>query len=216
MTRLLPGVYVSLNDLSQIPEGAQSLNVGYVLKANRGPVNEWNLVTSPSDFLTKYTFSGTVKQTDDPTFHSILKVLAQTNSMYIVRAANNPLYGGVIVKKAKDYGAITAASKSAETITLSGNTAPAVGEAIVVTGTNVIDGYYVVKSVNNKVVTVTGDIVADYTAPAENTAKMLRCPVAPISAVKIGDISAATAADHTFTFDGNVEAKFAVGDIFTV
>ena len=102
-TRLLPGVYGSLNDLSQIPEGASSLNVGYVVKSDRGPLNEWNLVTNPTDFLTKYTFSGQPKQTDDPTIHSILKVLTKTNSVYVVRAANNPLYGGVIIKKAKGY-----------------------------------------------------------------------------------------------------------------
>ena len=144
MTRVLPGVYVSLNDLSQIPEGAQTLNVGYVLKADRGPVNEFNLVTSPTDFLTKYTFTGSVKQTDDPTFHSILKVMAQTNAMYIVRAANNPLYGGVVIKKAKDYGKVTKVDKEAETITIDGTETPEVGEIIVVTGTNTVDGYYVV------------------------------------------------------------------------
>ena len=93
------------------------MNVGYVVKAERGKVNDWNLVTNPTDFLTKYTFSGQPSEKDDPTFHSILKVLAQTNSMYIVRAANNPLYGGVIIKKSKDYGKIVAVDKEAETIT---------------------------------------------------------------------------------------------------
>ena len=110
-TRLLPGVYDSLNDVSQLPEGATSLNVGYVVKSDRGKVNEWDLVTSPSDFLTKYTFSGQPKQTDDPTFHSILKVLAQTNTVYIVRAANNPLYGGALIKQAKEYGVVKEVSK---------------------------------------------------------------------------------------------------------
>ena len=126
-TRVLPGVYVNLYDLSQFPEGAQSLNVGYVLKANRGPVNKWNLVTNPTDFLTKYTFSGQPKQTDDPTFHSILKVLAQTNSMYVVRAANNPRYGGVFVKKSKNYGSVTQASKEDKTIVIDGSEFPEVG-----------------------------------------------------------------------------------------
>lgn len=215
MTRVLPGVYVSLNDLSQIPEGAQSLNVGYVVKADRGPVNEWNLVTSPTDFLTKYTFSGTVKPTDDPTFHSILKVMAQTNAMYIVRAANDPLYGGVVIKKAKDFGAVTNVDKEAETITVDGE-APEVGEIVVVTGTNTVDGYYIVKAVEGKVITVTGDITADYTAPTENKAKLYRCPVAPLNAIKIADISGAEVEGNKFILDGNVAAKFTVGDIFTV
>ena len=216
MTRVLPGVYVSLNDLSQIPEGAQTLNVGYVLKADRGPVNEWNLVTSPTDFLTKYTFSGTVKQTDDPTFHSILKVMAQTNSMYIVRAANNPLYGGVVIKKAKDYGAVVKIDKDNETITIEGEEAPEIGEIILVTGTNTADGYYVVKTVDGKVITVTGDIIANYEAPEENNAKLLRAPVAPISSIKIADIYSVVAEDNKFILDGNVASKFTVGDLVTV
>ena len=215
MTRVLPGVYVSLNDLSQIPEGAQTLNVGYVLKADRGPVNEWNLVTNPTDFLTKYTFTGSVKQTDDPTFHSILKVMAQTNAMYIVRAANNPLYGGVVIKKAKDFGKVIAVSKDNETITTDGTEVPEVGEIIVVTGTNTVDGYYVVKTVEGNVITVTGDIVADYNGTAE-TARALRCPVVPLGNIKIADIALAIAEDNKFILDGNVAAKFTVGDVVTV
>ena len=215
MTRVLPGVYVSLNDLSQIPEGAQALKVGYVLKADRGPVNEWSLVTNPTDFLTKYTFSGTVKPTDDPTFHEIIKVLAQTNSMYIVRAANNPLYGGVIVKKAKDFGRITEVSKENETITIEGEEMPAVGEIIEVVGTNLVDGYYVVKSVSGSTITVTGDITVNYTGTLD-TARVQRAPIAPVSSVKIADISTAVAEENAFYLDGNVAAKFTVNDIVTV
>ena len=39
MTRKLPGVYVSLNDLSTLPEGENNLTVGCVLKANRKTTN---------------------------------------------------------------------------------------------------------------------------------------------------------------------------------
>lgn len=216
MTRVLPGVYVSLNDLSQIPEGAQTLNVGYVVKANRGPVNEFSLVTSPTDFLTKYTFTGSVSQTDDPTFHSILKVLAQTNSMYIVRAANNPLYGGVIVKKAKDYGKVTAVNKEEETITIDGTEVPEVGEIVVVTGTNKVDGYYVVKEVAGNVITVTGDITEDYTADADSKAKLVRCPLDPIANTKIADITSTEPENRAFIVAGNVAAKFTAGDVITV
>lgn len=218
MTRVLPGVYVSLNDLSQIPEGAQTLNVGYVVKANRGPVNEFSLVTSPTDFLTKYTFTGSVSQTDDPTFHSILKVLAQTNSMYIVRAANNPLYGGVIVKKAKDYGKVTAVNKEEETITIDGTEVPEVGEIVVVTGTNKVDGYYVVKEVAGNVITVAGDdpITEDYTADTDSKAKLVRCPLDPIANIKIADITSTEPENRAFIVAGNVAAKFTAGDVITV
>ena len=183
-TRVLPGVYVNLYDLSQFPEGAQSLNVGYVLKANRGPVNKWNLVTNPTDFLTKYTFSGQPKQTDDPTFHSILKVLAQTNSMYVVRAANNPLYGGVFVKKSKNYGSVTQASKEDKTIVIDGSEFPEVGEAIMIAGTNFIDGYYIVKEVSGNVVTVAGEALENYG--------------------KIANVSSVIASSKTFVVDTDV------------
>ena len=215
-TRVLPGVYVTLNDMSQIPEGATALKVGYVLDADRGPVNEWRLVTSPADFLTRYTLSGAPSITDDPTFHSILKVLTQTNSMYVVRAANNPLYGGVVIKKAKDYGRIVKIDKDNETITLEGDEVPEEGEVIMVTGTNTTDGYFIVKSVAGNVITVTGNIVVNYEAGEEGNAHLLRCPVSPLSAQKIGVIARAVSADKTFVLEGNVASKFTTNQIITV
>lgn len=214
-TRLLPGVYGSINDLSQVPEGATSLNVGYVVKADRGPLNEWGLVTSPTDFLTRYTFSGQPKQTDDPTFHSILKVLAQTNTMYVVRAANNPLYGGAIIKQAKEYGVVTKVDKEEETITIQGNEFPEVGELVMITGSNIVDGYFIVKAIDGDVITVTGDITQNYVSES-GEAKLLRCPVAPLSTQKIGDISSVDLEENAFILDNNVYSKFTVGDIITV
>lgn len=213
-TRLLPGVYGSLNDLSQLPEGASSLSVGYVLKADRGPVNVGNLVTNPTDFVTKYTFSGQPKITDDPTFHSILKVLAQTNSMYIVRAANNPLYGGIVIKKAKEFGVITEISKDNETITIDGNELPEIGELVMVTGTGITDGYFVVKEIDGNTITVTGDITENYEGSSE--AKLLRAPLAPISTQKIGDIISVDVEEKVFYLSGNVSSRFTVGDKITV
>ena len=211
-TRVLPGVYVYLNDLTQLPEGASSLNVGYVVKAERGKVNDWNLVTNPTDFLTKYTFSGQPSEKDDPTFHSILKVLAQTNSMYIVRAANNPLYGGVIIKKSKDYGKIVSVDKEAETITIEGEEVPEIGEILMVTGTGIVDGYYVVKAVDGKVITVTGDILENYDGSKED-GKLFRAPVNPIGNVKVADISGVDVEAKAFILDGQTAAsKIAKGD----
>lgn len=214
-TRVLPGVYVYLNDLTQLPEGASSLNVGYVVKAERGKVNDWNLVTNPTDFLTKYTFSGQPSEKDDPTFHSILKVLAQTNSMYIVRAANNPLYGGVIIKKSKDYGKIVSVDKEAETITIEGEEVPEIGEILMVTGTGIVDGYYIVKAINGKVITVTGDILDNYDGSKED-GKLFRAPVNPIGNIKIASISGVDKEARAFILDGNVEARFAKGDKIAV
>ena len=214
-TRLLPGVYGSINDLSQLPEGATSLNVGYVVQSERGKLNEWGLVTSPTDFLTKYTFSGQPKQTDDPTIHSILKVLAQTNTLYVVRAANNPLYGGALIKKAKDYGTITKVSKEDETITIEGTEFPEIGEIVMITGTNIVDGYFIVKEVNGSTITVTGDITEDYQGTSEE-AKLVRSPIVPISQVKIGEIFSTSPEENAFYLDGNVSVKFTQGDIVTI
>ncbi len=214
-TRVLPGVYVSLNDMSQLPEGATSLNVGYVVAAKRGPVNEFRVVTSPTDFLNTYTFSGAPSVSDDPTFHSVLKVLAQTNTMYIVRAANNPLYGGVVIKKAKDYGKITAISAENETITIEGDDTPFIGDIVMVTGTGVADGYYIVKSVAGNVITVTGNITEDYTGTSDS-AKLIKAPVSPLSAQKIANIAGVNVTEKTFRLEGNVASRFTVNQIITV
>lgn len=216
-TRILPGVYVSLNDMSQFPEGATSLNVGYVLKANRGPVNEFSVVTSPNDFLTQYTFSGAPASTSDPTFFSILKVLAQTNSVYVVRAANNPLYGGAVVKKVKDYGTISEISADDNTITLSTTGAPSTGEKIIVTNSVVADGYYTVKSASGKKVTVEEDIKKDY--PFEGAPSDLpvlrRCPIQPLPNFEIA-IASIVPAQSAITFTGDYRSSFPKGSKFLI
>ena len=224
-TRVLPGAYVTLNDLSQFPEGAASLTVGFVLKCNRGDVDKAMKVTSPTDFLTKYTFSGAPSKTDDPTFYSILRVLAQTNAVYVVRAANNPLYGGAVLGASVDYGEISAASASANTITLVGDAAPVAGDRIIVSGTNVIDGVYTVKSVAEKVVTVDDKFKGiDRNFPAHTGdsyagTKMIKSPVQPLPNKEIAAITATTAGTGNsgyFTFDGDKTSIFTKGVVFEV
>ena len=50
----------------------------------------------------------------------------------------------------------------------------------------------------------------------ENKVRLVKSPVVPLNAVKIADVSSVTAAENKFVFDGNVAAKFVVGDIFTI
>jgi len=100
--RLLPGAYVTMNDLSQVPEGQASLNVGYVLIADRGPVNEATLCTSFNNCLEKYFFGGVPSIYADPTIWELQKVFAKTNTIFVSRAANNPMYGGIVFTKAED------------------------------------------------------------------------------------------------------------------
>ena len=147
-TRVLPGAYVTLNDLSFFPEGDTSLTVGYVLKANKGAVNEATLVTNPTDLVTKFTLTGAPSLNDDPTFWSILKVLAKTNQVYVVRAASNPLYGGALVKAAKVFGTIKEFQEG-NIIQVEAEAAPKIGDKFIVNGTKLPnDGYYTVKIVS--------------------------------------------------------------------
>ena len=149
-TRVLPGAYVTLQDLSYFPEGETSLTVGYVLRANKGAVNEAILVTNPTDLVTKYTFTGTPSLNDDPTFWSILKVLARTNQVYVVRAASNPLYGGAFIKASKEIGKLDQVTAEDKVFIVEAQEAPVVGTVFEVKGTGKIDGYYTVAAVAPK------------------------------------------------------------------
>ena len=145
MARILPGAYVTLQDLSYFPEGDTSLTVGYVLKANKGKVNEAVLVTNPTDLATKYTFTGAPSLNDDPTFWSVLKVLAKTNQVYVVRAASNPLYGGALIKATKEIGTLEQVVAADKLFIIRADEAPAVGTVFQLNGTGRIDGYYTVE-----------------------------------------------------------------------
>ena len=184
-TRVLPGAYVTMNDLSFFPEGETSLTVGYVLKANKGAVNEAVLCTNPADFLTKYTFTGAPSVKDDPTFWSILKVLARTNQVYVVRAANNPLYGGVLVKKQAVLGKLLSVSATDKIFYFEAEEAPENGAKFVIRGTNKIDGYYTVIAATERTgeegqyaVVVKEDVAEDYTPTAE--LNVFTAPVVPL------------------------------------
>lgn len=182
-TRVLPNAYVSLNDLSYFPEGETSLTVGYVLKANKGAVNEAVLCTNPTDFLTKYCFAGTPSIKDDPTFWSILKVLARTNQVYVVRAANNPLYGGAVVRLSKEIGTLDKVADGY--IYISAEAAPEVGTVFCIKGTGIIDGTYTVKVVTEssgdegKYVIIPEETVKDYTPTSQIV--VTTSPIAPLT-----------------------------------
>lgn len=97
MTRVLPGVYVEFHDYSTIPEGETNLAVGYCLAAPRGPIGKAELVTTPADFLARFTLSGSPTIKDDKTFWSILQVLKYTNQVYVSRVAKDVKFAGVAV-----------------------------------------------------------------------------------------------------------------------
>lgn len=99
MARELPNVYTQINDLSALIEADDSLTIGVTLRANRGKMGEAVLVEDSSDFLTKYTYAGKPGPKQDTTYFDILELLKVTSNVWVSRAANNPLYGGLIVRK---------------------------------------------------------------------------------------------------------------------
>lgn len=237
MVRDLPGVYVTLNDLSTIPEGSTNLTVGYVLKAKRGPIGA-TLVTSPTDFLNKYTLTGAPSPSDDVTYHSILKVLKQTNMAYISRAQHGALYGGLLIKKENNIGILLSMSKENKTIAIEGDaqTAVQVGDTVRVQGPKKQAGRYTVASitytpastgvVEKTILTVKEDIAADLTAGPTDGFKVLltKAPVA-LNTIKLGAITEVTDIDEdkdgvevekkdrkVFVLAGDVTADFGVDD----
>lgn len=100
--RDLPNVYTELNDLSALIEGNDSLTVGITLRANRGPINQAYNPADSTDFLTKYTFNGKPGAKQDSTYFDIIELLKVSNNVYVSRAANNPLYGAIVVKQSED------------------------------------------------------------------------------------------------------------------
>ena len=204
--RILPGAYVTLNDMSQLPEGQLALTVGYVVQANRGPVNELQLVTSPTDFLTKYTFSGKPGIQDDKTFWSILNVLPRTNVMYVSRAANNPLYGSIVLKASEEIGSIIEVYRKDKIFTFSGdvtNKAIAGNTMMVYTsnGEKEINGTYVIKSAS---------VSGDHTNVTVESATPIGGRVEAVGSIK------RYASTVRIVFRGDIRAKLRVGMKLTI
>ena len=194
--RILPGAYVTMNDLSQVPEGQASLNVGYVLIADRGPVNKATLCTSFNNCLEKYFFGGVPSIYADPTIWELQKVFAKTNTVFVSRAANNPMYGGIVFTRADGaLGNVISVSKADKKIIFEGTTALDGGAIITLSDiSEAIDGTYNVVSseVVGKTVVNTvskepnGNFVAGYIITSANL---------PVSG---------TEPNYTFTVNGQV------------
>ena len=239
MVRMLPGVYISLYDLSTLPEGTTNLTVGCVLKANRGPVGAATLVTSPADFLNKFTLSGAPAPSDDTAFHTILRILRQTNMVYVSRAQNGALYGGLLVKREYELGEILSISKQNKTIAVAGELAReiAVGDVVRFNKPKNLAGRYTVVSTQyipastgvteKTMVTVEEDIAADYTYQSGTKPVLILThqPV-PINTIELTTVTAVADIDTEIdgvedeqparkvlvTADGDFTNKFLAGD----
>lgn len=166
MTRVLPGVYGSIFDNSQLPEGQGSLTVGYVLACNKGQIGEPFLVTSPTDFLEKTTLSGKPPVNGDPTFTAIINTLRQTNQVYVSRVAVNPLYGGLVVKREYLAGEVLSIEDATTSVTIGDEVTEnkateitlvgldqadlSVGDLVRLYGTDDYDGRYTISDITTK------------------------------------------------------------------
>ena len=84
-------------DLSTRIPSFPGLYSALAFDAKRGLVNKPVLATSETSFLNKFTPNKTVGAGFDTAYYSGLNYLGYGNKLYGIRAANNPLYGGVVI-----------------------------------------------------------------------------------------------------------------------
>lgn len=222
MVRMLPGVYISLYDLTTLPEGTTNLAVGCVLKAKRGPVGA-ELVVSPTDFLQKYTLSGAPAPSDDTAYHTILKILKQTNQMYISRAQNGALYGGLLIKREHELGNILSVSKLNKTIAVEGDITSKIKTGDIVRynkPASTAGRYTVVSAVKNEesvvktMITVKEEPKVDYTYTSGQKSQLIltQAPV-QINTIELGAI---TSVDNIDAEKDGVEAEITTRKVLTL
>ena len=222
MVRMLPGVYISLYDLTTLPEGTTNLAVGCVLKAKRGPVGA-ELVVSPTDFLQKYTLSGAPAPSDDTAYHTILKILKQTNQMYISRAQNGALYGGLLIKREHELGNILSVSKLNKTIAVEGDITSKIKAGDIVRynkPASTAGRYTVVSAVKNEesvvktMITVKEEPKVDYTYTSGQKSQLIltQAPV-QINTIELGAI---TSVDNIDAEKDGVEAEITTRKVLTL
>ena len=222
MVRMLPGVYISLYDLTTLPEGTTNLAVGCVLKAKRGPVGA-ELVVSPTDFLQKYTLSGAPAPSDDTAYHTILKILKQTNQMYISRAQNGALYGGLLIKREHELGNILSVSKLNKTIAVEGDITSKIKAGDIVRynkPASTAGRYTVVSAVKNEesvvktMITVKEEPKVDYTYTSGQKSQLIltQAPV-QINTIELGAI---TGVDNIDAEKDGVEAEITTRKVLTL
>lgn len=73
---------------------------GIVIKARKGPTDKRSLVTSESQLLEKFTIDSRIEVGFDLAFFSAMAFLQQSNKLWVKRAVNGALYGGVVIKTA--------------------------------------------------------------------------------------------------------------------
>ncbi len=92
-----PGVTQRTIDLSAYVPSFPGVSAGMALNAKKGSLTP-AMVTSQAEFLRNYTLNNKVEVDYDVGYYSALAYLASGDKLWISRAHNAALYGGVIVK----------------------------------------------------------------------------------------------------------------------
>ncbi len=86
-------------DMSTRVPSFPGLYAGIVLQSRKGPVGKAVLCSYETDLLRRYTPNETLEVGDDLAFYSALAFLIKSNKLWVIRAANKPMYGGAILKQ---------------------------------------------------------------------------------------------------------------------
>ncbi len=105
------GVISIEKDLSTSVPQFPGVYGGIVIKAKKGEVNQPFLVTSETEFLKVFTPNEKIEAGYDTAHFDALAYLEKSNKLWVVRAAKDALYGGIVVaseSKALETGETTA------------------------------------------------------------------------------------------------------------
>lgn len=112
-----PQVVVKETDLSTRVPSFPGVYGAIVIPAPKGPVDEPMLITNEADLLKYFTPDETVKIGYSTAFYSALAFLRKSNKLWVVRAANSPLYGGATVAANADIDGNLVSGEATGTLT---------------------------------------------------------------------------------------------------
>lgn len=104
-------VFIKEQDFSARVPSFDGVYNAILIRAKKGEINKPRLITGESDLLKYFTPDETIKVGYDMAYYSALAVLQKTNKLWVVRVANNALYGGALVKDSTQAVAFTQANQ---------------------------------------------------------------------------------------------------------
>lgn len=119
-----PKVTATIEDLSTRVEEQTGIAAGIVIPALKGPVNVPTLVIRDTDFLEKFTPKSTIGVDFHLSHFSALSYLEQSNKLWVVRAAKEAKYGGIVVRSSSssyDNYALTTGLDTLDSYVFDGN-----------------------------------------------------------------------------------------------